>query len=62
MITIYKVVADKRPAECLLCPLKHSGIKIDMQECGKRVKTNLPGGWIEEKRMPDERCLFEVKG
>lgn len=47
MITIYKVVADKRPAECLLCPLKHSGIKTDMQECGKRVKTNLPGGWIE---------------
>ena len=29
MITIYKVIADKRPSECLLCPLKSYGIKVN---------------------------------
>ncbi len=58
---IFKVIADKRPKECLVCPLKCSGIKINMGECGKKIKTNLPGGWIEEKRVPYERCVFEVR-
>lgn len=61
MITVYKVISDKRPSECLLCPFKMSGIKVDKGDCGKRIKTNLPGGWIEEKTVPDERCVFEVR-
>lgn len=61
MITIYKVIADKRPTECFTCPIKRSGIKTNMGECGKKIKTNLPSGWIEGKRIPDERCVFEVK-
>lgn len=61
MITVYKVISDKRPAECLLCPFKMSGIKVDKGNCGKRIKTNLPGGWVEEKTVPDERCVFEVQ-
>ena len=58
---IFKVIADKRPEECLTCPLKCSEIKMNMSECGKKIKTNLPGGWLEEKRIPDERCVFEVR-
>ena len=61
MITVYKVISDKRPSECLLCPFKMPGIKVDKGNCGKRIKTNLPGGWIEEKTVPDERCVFEVQ-
>lgn len=61
MITIYKVIANKRPSECLLCPLKSSSVKINKDRCGKKIKTNLPGGWLEEKTVPDERCVFEVR-
>ena len=61
MITVYKVVSDKKPSECLLCPFKMTGIKVDKGNCGKRIKTNLPGGWVEEKTVPDERCVFAVQ-
>lgn len=61
MITVYKVIADKKPPECLLCPLKSFGVKVNKGNCGRRIKTNLPGGWLEEKTVPDERCVFEVR-
>lgn len=61
MMKIFKVIADKRPSECLLCPLKCSTVKNDFGECGKLVKKNICGGWEEKKRVPDERCVFEVR-
>ena len=60
MITVYKVIADKNPSECLLCPLKSLTVKISNDRCGMGIKNNLPGGWVE-KTVPDERCLFEVR-
>ena len=54
---IYKVLVDKRPAECLLCPLKNSGIKLSLQ-CGKQ-HTYKHGSWKTTTWVPDERCKFE---
>lgn len=54
---IYKVLADKRPSSCLLCPLENGGIKIDKSECGtyREIKD---GDWVTGCKMPDDRCLF----
>jgi len=58
---IYKVVADKRPECCLLCPIKSSAVKIDSLDCGKVEKRDIGDGWTSQTRIPDHRCIFEVK-
>lgn len=54
---IYKVLVDEKPVECIMCPLKNSGIKLDLQ-CGKQY-TYKHGNWITTTWVPDERCKFE---
>lgn len=56
---IHKVLVDKKPSECLLCPLKHSGVKLNLK-CGV-IKTEPvdKGGWQTTHFVPDERCKFE---
>lgn len=63
-MTVYKVIADDRPLECLLCPLKHSGIKIDMGQCGKKIKTNLlvVGLKKNEYQMKDVFLRLRING
>lgn len=58
---IYKVIVDKKPPSCLWCPLRGSSVKIDKIGCGVKKETNLGGGWVQNSRVPDERCLLEEK-
>lgn len=56
---IYKILADEKPAVCLLCPLASSKIRIDLQ-CGKLVTRDIGEGWECTSLVPDDRCKFEV--
>ena len=51
---IYKVVVDKKPTNCIACPL------IRLRLCGKdRVaKPSSSGAYVE--RIPDKNCLLRV--
>ena len=52
---IYKVVADKKPTNCIMCPL------MRLNQCGKDVKvqTTSSGAYVE--RVPDGNCLIRIK-
>ena len=51
---IYKVIVDKKPNHCIVCPL------IRLRLCGKdnTVKPSSSGAYVE--RIPDSRCLLRV--
>lgn len=51
---IYKVIVDKKPTNCIACPL------IRLRLCGKdkTVKPDSSGAYVE--RIPDSRCLLRV--
>lgn len=51
---IYKVIVDKKPTNCIACPL------IRLRLCGKdrTVKPSSSGAYVE--RMPDNRCLLRT--
>lgn len=51
---IYKVIVDKKPTNCIACPL------IRLRLCGKdrTVKPSSSGAYVE--RVPDARCLLRV--
>lgn len=53
---IYKVQADSRPANCLVCPIK----LITKGSCGQHVTREQPGGWKTQGMYPDTRCKFEI--
>lgn len=55
---IYKVLVDKKPTECLFCPLKNSGVKLNLK-CGKKDTRNTGDGWETTSGVPDDRCKFE---
>ena len=52
---IYNVIVDKRPTNCIACPL------IRLRLCGKdkTVKPDSSGAYVE--RIPDKRCLLRTK-
>lgn len=54
------MTVDKRPSNCLFCPLNSSRLKH--KECGKRVTRKIEGGWEETAMVPDERCLIHEIG
>lgn len=58
---VFRMTVDKRPTECLFCPLNTGGIKLSHDECGKKITQNIFGGWKETKRIPDGRCLIYEK-
>lgn len=58
---IYKIIADKKPGICLLCPIKSSSVKVDMLDCGVVKTWDAGDGWTQTGKVPDHRCLFEVK-
>ena len=60
---VFSMTVDKRPTECLLCPLSIRGVQLTHDECGKKVTVQNPMmGWKEVKSVPDERCLIHEIG
>ena len=51
---IYKVVADKKPSNCIACPL------MRLNQCGKDIKVQLSSSGAYMERVPDCRCLIRV--
>lgn len=56
---VYKMIVDKKPSWCLMCPLKSSGVKMETPDCGSMKTVNIEGGWQQSGKVPDERCLLE---
>lgn len=54
---ILKIVVDERPKECIICMLN---TRTNSEICGKMETINT-GSWQCIRRVPDERCLIEVK-
>lgn len=52
---IYKVLVDKKPKDCLMCPLKASILATDHKCC----KIDNSGGWNFSHFVPDNGCLLE---
>ena len=52
---IYKVVVDKKPDHCIICPL------VRLRLCGKErvAKPDSSGAYVE--MVPDNRCLLGTK-
>lgn len=60
---VFSMIVDKKPSECVGCPLNVGGIQLMHDECGKRVTVqNAVRGWKESKRVPDERCMIHEIG
>lgn len=58
-MNIFKVLVDKKPKNCMFCPLKTSAVKIAEFECGKSKTEKGNDGWISTYFEPDKRCKFE---
>jgi len=56
---IYKMLVDKKPDWCLLCPLMSCGVKIEMDNCGEKRTVDIEDGWTRTGKVPDDRCLLE---
>lgn len=57
MMKIYKIIADSRPTECLVCPVARQQKGL----CGQMVKQVGKDGWIHQYKAPDDRCIIKVK-
>jgi hypothetical protein len=55
---IIKLIADRKPHECTLCPLADS-IRNRLR-CGELVTVDHGGGYTSRSMVPDNRCLVEV--
>lgn len=53
---IYKVVVDKKPNNCIACPL------IRLKICGKDIKVQTESSGAHIEKVPDNRCLLRRKG
>jgi len=52
---IYKVVVDKKPNTCTICPL------AQLKLCGKDVKVQPTSSGAYIERVPDKSCLLKTK-
>lgn len=52
---IYKVVVDKKPTDCIACPL------IKLKLCGKQYTIRGSSGGIFFGFKPDDRCFLRQK-
>lgn len=57
---VISMTVDKRPSDCLFCPLNSPMLKH--KECGKKITRKIEGGWEETTKVPDERCLIHEIG
>jgi hypothetical protein len=53
---IYKVIADKKPSNCITCPL------VRLKTCGKERKVQAASGAAYIEVIPDYRCRIRAKG
>lgn len=53
---IYKVVADKKPKNCIECPL------LGKRECGNDHKVQATSGSAFHEIIPDHRCVVRESG
>jgi hypothetical protein len=53
---IYKVVADKRPKNCIECPM------MGKYQCGEEHKVQATSGSAFYEKIPDMRCLIKESG
>lgn len=51
---IYKVLVDKKPNNCIACPL------ISLRLCGKDRAVKPDSSSAYQERVPDRRCLLRV--
>ena len=51
---IYKVVVDKKPTNCIMCPL------MRLNQCGKDIKVQTTSSGAYMERVPDKKCLIRV--
>ena len=51
---IYKVVVDKKPTNCIMCPL------MRLNQCGKDIKVQTTSSGAYMERVPDGNCLIRV--
>jgi hypothetical protein len=58
---IFKVIVDKKPIQCLFCPILASCVKLTHRPCGKEISAEIEKGWISTFKAPDERCLLEER-
>lgn len=53
---IQKVVADRKPTNCIECPL------LGKRPCGKQHKVQASSGSAYTEYIPDERCVIKPSG
>jgi hypothetical protein len=53
---VYKIIANKRPSNCLVCPIARQ----QKGKCGKTVKES-NNGLVTQYKVPDNRCIIEIK-
>lgn len=56
LMIIHKVVADKKPKNCVSCPL------IGRYPCGKQHKVQVSSGSAYVEHIPDNRCVIKEAG
>lgn len=56
---IIKVIADRRPSECMLCPLIKG--QMNQLDCGEIILKDENGGCRGRIRIPDERCHIYIE-
>lgn len=56
---IIRLVADRKPSECMLCPLLNG--QSNRLNCGEIIAKSNEGGFKGRNRVPDERCLITIE-
>lgn len=56
---IYEIKVDKKPTECMFCPIEATAIKIIKPQCGVMGTRDVGGGWIRTSKVPDHRCILK---
>jgi hypothetical protein len=51
---IYKLIADRKPSNCIACPL------VRLKICGKERKTQAASGAAYIEVVPDRRCRIRA--
>jgi len=56
---IFEVKVDKRPTECMFCPLEAAAVKITKPQCGEMKTRDVGDGWARTSKVPDHRCILK---
>lgn len=56
LIDVQKVIVNKKPSDCIQCPLKKEYTK----DCGKNASERESSG-LKQYKKPDKRCILSLK-